>query len=611
MTLYETILSALLVLIAALFVYHHIGFPMLINWWSKRQPKPVPKFNKVEDRALPLVTVFMPAFNEAEHISEKLLNLAHIDYPKNKIQIIVACDGCTDQTAKLAQETAFLPALSEIYVRVIDEPVNRGKIQLLNQHLPTIEPGIIALSDVSAEIAPDAFRRAAAHFQADDVGVVAATYQLSNTQNQGEATYWRYQISNKIGEAALGAPLGAHGALYFIRAGSFQSLEADTINDDFILPMRIVAGGAKAVYDTSIIASEREVADQNLDFNRRLRISAGNVQQILRVPGLMSPKLGGTAFAFLSGKALRAVMPFLLTLFVIGSVLLSFTSVPWRLIVGIETFGLLVVGARHLFVPAGASKILDIIHYIALGHTAGLIGGCRYLFGPKQGPWSRSNQTKDQIVMSNTNFESKSIATVKRAMDISGAVVGLVLTAPFLLLICLAIKLDSKGPVIFKQVRVGRARPDFTELFTMYKFRTMRVDAEVASGPVWATKNDPRITRIGRIMRKTRLDEIPQLINVLMGEMSLVGPRPERPGICDKLETAIPYYADRTYGVRPGITGLAQVFQGYDETIEDVRSKVSYDHAYALATGTWKTWLLLDLEIMARTVTVVLFGRGQ
>ncbi len=112
-------------------------------------------------------------------------------------------------------------------------------------------------------------------------------------------------------------------------------------------------------------------------------------------------------------------------------------------------------------------------------------------------------------------------------------------------------------------------------------------------------------------MRKTRLDEIPQLVNVLKGEMSLVGPRPERPGICDKLENAIPYYADRTYGVRPGITGLAQVFQGYDETIEDVRSKVSYDHAYALASGTWKTWLLLDLEILARTVTVVLFGRGQ
>lgn len=99
--------------------------------------------------------------------------------------------------------------------------------------------------------------------------------------------------------------------------------------------------------------------------------------------------------------------------------------------------------------------------------------------------------------------------------------------------------------------------------------------------------------------------------NVRNGEMSLIGPRPERPGICDKLETAIPFYAERTYGVRPGITGLAQVFQGYDETIEDVRSKVSYDHAYALAAGSWKTWMRIDLEILLRTVTVVVFGRGQ
>lgn len=208
-------------------------------------------------------------------------------------------------------------------------------------------------------------------------------------------------------------------------------------------------------------------------------------------------------------------------------------------------------------------------------------------------------------------FTSPAVTIGKRAFDIIGALVGLIIGGLFTPLIAVAIKLDSKGPVLFRQIRVGRASPDRIDLFRMYKFRTMRVDAEAKSGPVWAKKEDPRITRVGRLLRKTRLDEIPQLLNVLRGDMSLIGPRPERPGICNKLEDAIPFYIERTYGVRPGITGLAQVFQGYDESIEDVRSKVSYDHAYALSLGRSGTWLSMDFEILWRTVGVVFGARGQ
>ncbi len=208
-------------------------------------------------------------------------------------------------------------------------------------------------------------------------------------------------------------------------------------------------------------------------------------------------------------------------------------------------------------------------------------------------------------------FTSPAVTIGKRAFDIIGALVGLIIGGLFTPLIAVAIKLDSKGPVLFKQLRVGWASPDRIDLFWMYKFRTMRVDAEAKSGPVWAKKEDPRITRVGRLLRKTRLDEIPQLLNVLRGDMSLIGPRPERPGICNKLEDAIPFYIERTYGIRPGITGLAQVFQGYDESIEDVRSKVSYDHAYALGLGRPGTWLSMDFEILWRTVGVVFGARGQ
>ncbi|ASP40935.1 sugar transferase [Bacterioplanes sanyensis] len=199
----------------------------------------------------------------------------------------------------------------------------------------------------------------------------------------------------------------------------------------------------------------------------------------------------------------------------------------------------------------------------------------------------------------------------KRVFDIVFASVGLLLTLPLFPLIALAIKLESKGPVFFSQTRIGKALPDRTLLFDMIKFRTMIQDAEKRTGATWASKRDPRITRVGMVLRKTRLDELPQFINVIKGDMSLIGPRPERPGFYQKLETAIPFFAERTYGVSPGITGLAQVNQGYDTCIDDVRSKVGFDHRYALALGDVWSWLKMDLFIVVKTIGVMVMGRGQ
>ena len=202
-------------------------------------------------------------------------------------------------------------------------------------------------------------------------------------------------------------------------------------------------------------------------------------------------------------------------------------------------------------------------------------------------------------------------AICKRSMDMSIAIVGLLMTLPLYPFIAIAIKLDSPGPVFYRQMRIGYQRDSYISLFQMVKFRTMRADAESKSGPVWAQKNDPRITKLGNFLRKTRLDELPQLWNVLIGDMSIVGPRPERPGMCNKLESNIPFYTERTYDVVPGITGLAQVNLGYDETIDDVRNKVAYDHAYALALSSPLDWLKMDIFIMFKTFMVMVLGRGQ
>ncbi|PCS22453.1 sugar transferase [Candidatus Enterovibrio escicola] len=202
-------------------------------------------------------------------------------------------------------------------------------------------------------------------------------------------------------------------------------------------------------------------------------------------------------------------------------------------------------------------------------------------------------------------------ATIKRVFDILFSVIGLWLTLPLYPLIFIAIKLDSPGPILFRQIRIGRALPDRSLIFHMMKFRTMHIDAERVTGATWATESDPRVTRIGRFLRKSRLDELPQFINVIVGDMSIIGPRPERPSFYQELENAIPYFADRTYGVRPGITGLAQINQGYDTCIEDVRSKVGFDHSYALSLSSLRMWFKMDCYIIFKTIMVMVRGHGQ
>ena len=190
---------------------------------------------------------------------------------------------------------------------------------------------------------------------------------------------------------------------------------------------------------------------------------------------------------------------------------------------------------------------------------------------------------------------------VKRLMDIIISLIVLVVTLPFLGIIALLIRMDSKGPIIYKQRRVGRGG----RLFTIYKFRTMKEGAEAETGPTWATQNDARVTKIGYWLRKLRLDEIPQLWNVLRGSMSLVGPRPERPHFVDQFRIQIPLYT-RRLRVRPGITGWAQVKWKYDSSLDDVKEKTKYDLFYVENIS-----LKMDLKILIITIITMIKGKGQ
>ena len=190
---------------------------------------------------------------------------------------------------------------------------------------------------------------------------------------------------------------------------------------------------------------------------------------------------------------------------------------------------------------------------------------------------------------------------IKRLFDVCLASVGLILTAPLMAVIAVAIKLESAGPVLFRQPRSGQNGC----IFILNKFRSMRQDAEEATGPVWAQLKDPRVTRVGNFLRRTRLDELPQLFNVLIGHMSFIGPRPERPEFVQSLQTQIPYYLKRL-SVKPGVTGWAQVKYRYGASVEDSLEKLQYDLYYIKNLS-----LFLDLLILLNTVQVVLFARGR
>lgn len=206
-----------------------------------------------------------------------------------------------------------------------------------------------------------------------------------------------------------------------------------------------------------------------------------------------------------------------------------------------------------------------------------------------------------------------------RALNIAIASIALLILSPLLLVVGILVKITSPGPIIYRQTRIGLNRRNRTpaaalydrrlsnlggRAFTIYKFRTMRVDAERGTGAVWARKGDSRVTPIGGFMRKTRLDEIPQLVNVLMGDMSIVGPRPERPSIFRELSQSIDRYELRQRAL-PGITGWAQVNQTYDTCLADVESKVRYDLEYLQRQGVAE-----DLMIMLRTVPTMLLRKS-
>jgi len=385
-----------------LIVYHHVGYPLLLKKLTqsdetktKAKTKtrttttsvPLPLAGQTaapdNDTKLATIALIIPAFNEQQFIADKIHNLAMLDYPNQLLKIIIACDGCTDNTAQIARETAEQLACNSLNIEIIEFKNNRGKVAIINKILPQITEQIIAMSDVSALISIDALTQANDAFGDQEVGLVTGHYLLATPGSKGEQRYWQYQSDVQQREAQLNSIIGAHGAFYLIRRELFLPLAPDTINDDFVIAMAVVEQGYRAIYVAAINAIELEQATQQMDLHRRRRIAAGNLQQLIRFRSLLLPRYKGVAFSFASGKALRVFMPVCLIQAWLGSILLTDSNLFFALAAALQSMIYGSVLMFRLLNPVNPNKIWQTIYYLVSGYSANLIGSIEYIYDDK------------------------------------------------------------------------------------------------------------------------------------------------------------------------------------------------------------------------------------
>lgn len=385
-----------LLLSMMLIVYHHIGYPVLLHVFAKHKRSMHTQVRATHSKAsrLPSITIIVPAHNEEAVIADKIANLAALDYPEHLLRTIIVLDGCTDKTDSIAQ-AALTQLPDTLDIDVVRYPRRMGKIAILNEQIATTQTDIVGLSDASILIEPDALRKAASHFASDNVGLVCAIYKLLSARNEGERAYWDYQTRIMEDEAALAAPMGAHGPFYLFRRALWSPLPPDTINDDFELPMRIVQKGYRAIYDHNIVATELETTLRAQEFWRRVRIGAGNMQQAVRFASLGDPRRGWLAFLFLSGKGLRPMMPFLFLLAFGATVVLAEQDGPllFQLLLVTElSVVALAVAAIFKMVPARLGALVR-LGYAVEGYAASFLGALSFLAGQRITAWQPASST--------------------------------------------------------------------------------------------------------------------------------------------------------------------------------------------------------------------------
>jgi len=375
----------------ALILYHHVVYPLLLPLLARPRKRNSAQRNVPASPAeLPSMTIIIPCHNEEKVIARKIENIARLNYPRDRLSVVLALDGCSDATRSIAEAT--LESVADLKCRVISYDNNIGKVAVLNDQIGRATSDVAALSDASSLLTPDALLRSAAHFADRNVGVVCPAYNVVDAANPGEQAYWAYQSRVRLYEAILAAPLGAHGAFYLFRRSLWSALEADTINDDFVVPMRIVAHGQRAIYDPEIVATELELSSLDQEFRRRVRIGAGNFQQFIRLLRLANPRRPWLAFIFCSGKGLRALMPFVLLACFLSSLVLAAGSWFYAALVMLELLAIVLAAFGAMAPRAGRFAVFKLANYFLVGHLASGLGALLLLSGQGNRAWRFSKR---------------------------------------------------------------------------------------------------------------------------------------------------------------------------------------------------------------------------
>ena len=374
-------------------VYHHAGYSLLLRALTRKQVADTPPVIAAD--SLPRISIVIPAYREGAFIAAKIANCAALLYPPEKLEILVLDDGSPDDTSAQAARAAETDALKGISFRLIRFAENRGKVAVLNDAFPLVTGSIILFSDASALLSIDALQRIAGWFSNPDCALVSSCYQLLSPKNPGEARWWHRQTTTLFRESLLAAPIGAHGAGFAVRKSALRPLPPDSVNDDFLLAMGAIARGGRGVYDPEITALELDPTSEPQDFRRRIRIGTGNLQQLVRLPGLLNPRRPILAFLFLSGKGSRPLMPIAMLWALIGTGLLAadgslvFGSLFAMQVAG-YALGLLSPLLKHSSLcPSPIRRASALIDYLVRGHLAGAIGAGRFLLGRHRAPWRR------------------------------------------------------------------------------------------------------------------------------------------------------------------------------------------------------------------------------
>jgi cellulose synthase/poly-beta-1,6-N-acetylglucosamine synthase-like glycosyltransferase len=384
-----------------LVAYSYAGYPLLLVLWDGAREAvgslrfmgggPDRRARPPGSEEWPRITLAFSAFDEEACIRQKIENCLALDYPPDRLEILVGCDGCADGTARIARE------VGGERVRVHELTPRSGKASVLTRLVPGARGDVVVLTDANVILDAGALRALARRFRDPSVGAVVGRLRLldASGSEQEEGLYWKYETFLKYHEGKHGCVLGANGGIYAVRRLLFSPLSADTITDDFVIPVRISVRGWRVLFAPDAVAWEEAAADSDEEFIRRARIGAGNWQALARAPGLLDPRTGFLCFAFVSHKLLRWAAPFLLGLAFAANAFLAGAEGAWGyralLLAHLAFYGLAVAGRAG--VAGRARRAAALAHHFVAMNAALAVGLWRFVRGTQAATWQRTART--------------------------------------------------------------------------------------------------------------------------------------------------------------------------------------------------------------------------